>query len=624
MSNNASLAAKIRIGGVTATIARRDISAFRKRMLSNSNPSETERKRWETHQNTAGECKLGAYELKLRQAISHSEESRRETACSLAAAQAAKQSQEVEHAKLSIERDNLKRSMAKDIAEVLEVEAASRNFTCDVKNLTERTQNLRERVENNAYLSGKNNSAINKLWEDFSKNTIDIAGAFSGELDEADKGALNGIFLSGHPVYRFLFDIPETLEDVEKITPLASMEDSARGKSYKLPDFSKISSFEEIDEKYLVGLRCLSEDFGSLKKETTGFTRQINARVADARKYLSRRGKETDMLLKIVKSQKKPSRRDDMEINKEEMLATLQDEVKYCQQAVEMAMEMSRLVAKVFALNERYCKAANQAVTKLRRLYDIERKIDAFEFDATLAGRIEKLVFSLANGQARIESMKDAHARAKSALEAELESPKEAGRKREARRTSDENLIAYLIRLEGKEEPESKKNYYFCHSGKNMLAPEKTNVTGEAAIGGFVAKLEGEYPNMGNYPDQMENIKKTARAIAAAYVENGFRLTQTALFTALPGKVRLENTYAKLGYKPVRVVIKKKAKIRFMIDISVPEKPVIFFAGSKGECEKIMPKSSLLGAIEYAKSKPGLNDMFDSLKAHAKQEEFTF
>ncbi|HQT45053.1 MAG TPA: hypothetical protein PLO51_03685, partial [Candidatus Micrarchaeota archaeon] len=98
---------------------------------------------------------------------------------------------------------------------------------------------------------------------------------------------LNGIFLSGHPVYRFLFDIPETLEDVEKITPHASMEDSARSKSYNLPDFSKISSFEEIDEKYLVALRYLSEDFGELKKETTSFTRKINARVDDARKYLS-------------------------------------------------------------------------------------------------------------------------------------------------------------------------------------------------------------------------------------------------------------------------------------------------------------------------------------------------
>ncbi|HQT45265.1 MAG TPA: hypothetical protein PLO51_04755, partial [Candidatus Micrarchaeota archaeon] len=140
-------------------------------------------------------------------------------------------------------------------------------------------------------------------------------------------------------------------------------------------------------------------------------------------------------------------------------------------------------------------------------------------------------------------------------------------------------------------------------------------------IGGVVAEIgEGE-PKMGENPDQMENIKKTARAIAMAYMENGFRLTQTALFTALPGKVRLENTYAKLGYKPVRIVIKKKAKIRFMIDISAPEKPVIFFAGSKGECEKIMPKSSLLGAIEYAKSKPGLNDMFDSLKAQDKKEE---
>ncbi|HQT45054.1 MAG TPA: hypothetical protein PLO51_03690 [Candidatus Micrarchaeota archaeon] len=148
MSNNAGLAAKIMISGTQATIARRDISAFREYMLSNSNLSETARKRWETHQNTTGECKLGAYERKSRQAILHAEESRKETACSLAAAQQAKQSQEVEHAKLSIERDNLKRSMAKDIAEVLDVEAASRNFASEVKNLTERTENLRERVEN--------------------------------------------------------------------------------------------------------------------------------------------------------------------------------------------------------------------------------------------------------------------------------------------------------------------------------------------------------------------------------------------------------------------------------------------------------------------------------------------
>ncbi len=354
----------------------------------------------------------------------------------------------------------------------------------------------------------------------------------------------------------------------------------------------------------------------SLKKEFRAAMRKMDEKISQAKKYVDRKNREYELYKRVAKNGKAPKVMMIEGIGPEDYEKMMETETRCSAKAYALGQEMGAQVKKIYALNENYCKAVLGAFEKLVSMDELEREMAEFKVDDSLGRKTKALVAKLATLNSRIEDMESARDLALDALKKEVSRLDCRDMKNSSRPTSEQNMLAFMEKSEKHDGEEKTGRRAF--EAKFMEGPqsdEAKSASREKGIEELVQAALSEFPVIEkSYPNYLGQFKETLRAIALAYVENGYRLTQTSLFVAFPGKVKPESTYVKLCYKPIRVSIDSYGMLRLLVDVSDKEAPVIFFVGPKAESEKVMPKTSLKQAIESAKKNERIKRMFVSLK----------
>ncbi len=250
MEKGISPASGLAVAGRKLTLARREFGPFREMMLNGSGSAQ--HARWKARENTHKESFLGAYCNKIEKAISNSRAEKKKTERLLSAASSKKQEQEVALAELEFKISKTLKSFEKDRSQILAMETDCGGLEGEVKSLVDKSQELREEIENDTFLSKRGNHVLNKVWKEFARDVIGLPEEFKDIfMEDQDISDLTNIFLIGHPVYGILFDISDRLDLSLDMTPLQSLGSVAEKGGYKMPDFSAVKSVTDIDVAYM-------------------------------------------------------------------------------------------------------------------------------------------------------------------------------------------------------------------------------------------------------------------------------------------------------------------------------------------------------------------------------------
>jgi len=613
------------IGGKKLSLSISEIDEFRKAMLKN--PRMPGYERWKNHSNTSHESFLGAYAKKISSTIETARADKKRTEVELSSLNANKQQQDVRRAELEVKISRVQKNIDKDIEAMQAIEAECASMIKNASRILKESFDIREEIKNNTFLARKGQSSLNTFWQEFAKDLDDVPDEFREVLlSGEDSPQLTEVFLLGHPAYRLLFDVQEVLKDYDEISPVRAMPRLAEEFGYKMPDFSQVKTLADMDPGFLKDNLEIYTRFQNAKGEFKGSFKKMDAKIAKAKKYLDGKSRAYEIYQNHAKNGriKKLKMLEGLDIKDYETMMEL--ELKYSGKAHALAAEMNAQSKRTYNISVEYSKTVLDIVERMLTKEELEKELAGLPVDASYVAKHEKLVTKLAIQQSRLEDLENTRCKAQGELKKELDrlAAKETSRK--SRRTSEENLHAYFEKIEAGEKPGGRDPKFVFegkHNGENDLLPEARQISGEA-MENFINVISGEFPVIEkSYTKYTGQFRETMETLALAYAENGFRLSLKALFMAFPGKVKVESTYKKFPYKPVRIAIESSAMLRLLVDMTDNEKPVIFFVGSKSESEKIMPRDSLKQAIESAKNNPNLAGLFETLKQPEKERQFS-